>query len=546
MRRLLFSALSVLYIFGFLSCSSEEKAVGTDPIMVATINGEGISKTSFERAYVPVLLYGDKFDSPESRLEVLNLLIGSRVLANEARIAELDTSEYARMQKGRVERTALARKIYHERVKYQVAPPTEEELIQGFARSKTSLFVRHLFAQTKTEIEQYADQINSGEESFYTIAQHTFSDSVLAASGGALGWITFGDLDETLEDTLYNLEPGRVSAPVKSQYGWHLLLIEDHQTEVAFSEDDFLKNKNVISQKIFERREELLAKQVLNEFMSQYKISFNREVARQLWPDVIALLNAGELEQINRDELNAIDTPINDLRNTTLLTVNDEEWSVSAVLGRFPEIDPAQILTNPYIAASHVIRDEMLAREGKNKGYLNDQEVADEIRDAQDQVLAALYIEQFVDSMSFNEQRQRDYYQVRKQQVYHGPDSLNIETYAFTDSLTAARALYQSRTVEDFLGMPVDRIWMGPSDEGNPQYQLATKISVGTAAGPIRVKGNWYLVKLIERKRTQLSFEAVQTKVTRDMEKDRFGAVKYLLLKDIKPNYDIQILNENL
>lgn len=546
MRRLLFSALSVLYIIGFLSCSSEEKAEGTDPVMVATINGEGISKTSFERAYVPVLLYGDKFDSPDSRLEVLNLLIGSRVLASEARRAELDTSEYAKKQKGRVERTALARKIYHERVKYQVAQPTEEELIQGFARSKTSLFVRHLFAETEPEIERYADQINSGDESFYTIAQHTFADSGLAASGGALGWITFGDLDETLEDTLYNLEPGRVSAPVQSQYGWHLLLIEDHQTEVAFSEEDFVKSKDVISQKIFERREALLAKQVLNEFMFQYKISFNRDVARQLWPDVMALLNAGELEQINRGELKEIDTPINDLRNTTLLTVNDEEWSVGAILGRFPEIDPAQILTNPYIASSHVIRDEMLAREGKNKGYLNDPEVADEIRDAQDQVLAALYIEQFVDSMSFNEQRQRDYYQVRKQQVYHGPDSLNIETYVFTDSLTAVKALYQSRSTEDFLGMPVDRIWLGPSDERNPKYQLATKLTAGTAAGPILENGNWYLVKLIERKRTQLSFEAVWAKVNSDMEKDRFGAVKYLLLKDIKPNYDIQILSENL
>ncbi|MCF7807979.1 MAG: peptidylprolyl isomerase [Candidatus Marinimicrobia bacterium] len=546
MRRLLFLTITLLFIGGILSCSSEESTAANDPELVASINGEGISKTSFERAYLPVLLYGDKFDSPESRLEVLNLLIGARILATEARAAELDSSEYVKKETGRATRTALARKIYHERVKYQVDKPDEDELIQGFARSRTSLFVRHLYAQTRAEIESYAALIESGAESFYTIAQQTFTDSLLAASGGALGWITFGDLDETIEDTLYNLEPGRVSSPVKSQYGWHLLLIEDHQTDVALSEDEYLKNRDIIYQKIFERREELLAKQVLNEFMSQFEIEFNREVAKQVWPEVIALLNAGELEQVNRGELEVMDSPLDDLQSSTLLTVNDEDWTVGAILDRLPEMDPAQIMANPYIAASHVIRDEMLAREGQKKGYLTDQEVADEIRDAQDQLLAALYVEQFVDTMSFNEQRQREYFQVRKNKVYHGPDSLQIETYVFSDSVTASKALYRSRTAEDFLGVPENRIWFGSNDVEDPRYKLARKITVGTAAGPIEFQGEWTLVRLIERKRIKLTFEAARSRVAKDMENDRFGAVKYLLLKDIKPEYDIQIFNENL
>ncbi|MCF7905379.1 MAG: hypothetical protein K9M49_09560, partial [Candidatus Marinimicrobia bacterium] len=121
-----------------------------------------------------------------------------------------------------------------------------------------------------------------------------------------------------------------------------------------------------------------------------------------------------------------------------------------------------------------------------------------------------------------------------------------IETYVFSDSVTASKALYRSRTAEDFLGVPENRIWFGSNDVEDPRYKLARKITVGTAAGPIEFQGEWTLVRLIERKRIKLTFEAARSRVAKDMENDRFGAVKYLLLKDIKPEYDIQIFNENL
>jgi len=71
--------------------------------------------------------------------------------------------------------------------------------------------------------EQLAERIEAGE-SFEEIAEAYSDDPVSAESGGDLGWIEPEDMVDPFEDALYALdEPGAVSAPVETQFGWHLI-----------------------------------------------------------------------------------------------------------------------------------------------------------------------------------------------------------------------------------------------------------------------------------------------------------------------------------
>jgi peptidyl-prolyl cis-trans isomerase C len=48
-----------------------------------------------------------------------------------------------------------------------------------------------------------------------------------AANGGDLGWFGMGQMVPEFETAVVALEPGQVSAPVKSQFGWHLIKLNE-------------------------------------------------------------------------------------------------------------------------------------------------------------------------------------------------------------------------------------------------------------------------------------------------------------------------------
>ena len=49
------------------------------------------------------------------------------------------------------------------------------------------------------------------------------------AQGGDLGYFTKGQMVKPFEDAVFSLEIGKVSKPVQTQFGWHLILLTDKQ-----------------------------------------------------------------------------------------------------------------------------------------------------------------------------------------------------------------------------------------------------------------------------------------------------------------------------
>ncbi len=533
-----------LFLFTFLlllGCSEKETELDFDNPTLASIDGRPITQTSFQRGYLPLLLYGDKFDSPENRLGMINHLIGQKLLGDKGREAKLDTIGIVQRMRKNAESKALARQLYNKWVREKMEMPTEEELREGFYRGQKGVFVRHLFAKTEAEIREYARRLSSGNESFYTLAQDVFTDSSLSRSGGALGWITFGDLDETLEDTVYNLKPGRISQPVKSQYGWHIVSVDDTQEQLFLSETDYQQNRTLIHNKIVERRENLLGKQVLNDFMSNFEIEFNRDITKQVWPLVIEHLNPEGKKRGQSLEIAGLFNSMDALRDETLLTVDGEKWTVMEIVKRLPDLERSLLYGNLYVAASNIIRNEMISREAKRLGLQEHPMVVEEMQDHEDRILGDTYVSRVADTLVFTSTHQEQYFESHKLQKYHAPDSLSVELFTYADSAGAVRALYQLRNDNIYTGPGDETFWLTDSDEDIPLYKLMRSIASGTSAGPVEHEGKWTIGKLIERRRTALSFDAIKDRVLADMEQERFSATRNLLVEELKPGHDISI-----
>lgn len=82
--------------------------------------------------------------------------------------------------------------------------------------------------QAKAKLEEAAKRLQAGED-FAVLAKELSQDPGSADNGGDLGFAGPGVYDPEFEKALYALNKGEVSAPVRSEFGWHLIKLLDVQ-----------------------------------------------------------------------------------------------------------------------------------------------------------------------------------------------------------------------------------------------------------------------------------------------------------------------------
>lgn len=83
----------------------------------------------------------------------------------------------------------------------------------------------HILVDSEDKAKALKAEIDGGKD-FAEVAKANSSDGS-AASGGDLGWFGVGQMVPEFEAAVVALEVGQVSEPVKSQFGWHLIKLDD-------------------------------------------------------------------------------------------------------------------------------------------------------------------------------------------------------------------------------------------------------------------------------------------------------------------------------
>jgi peptidyl-prolyl cis-trans isomerase D len=78
----------------------------------------------------------------------------------------------------------------------------------------------------KARLEKLAAQIKGGAD-FATLAGENSDDTGSKGIGGDLGWIRRGQMVREFETALFELAPGKLSEPVETQFGWHLIRVDE-------------------------------------------------------------------------------------------------------------------------------------------------------------------------------------------------------------------------------------------------------------------------------------------------------------------------------
>lgn len=121
---------------------------------------------------------------------------------------------------------------------------TDEEVRQvfdanpdQFARQEM-VRARHILVDTREQAEALRAQILDGAD-FAQLAREHSTDPGSGPNGGDLGWFGRGVMVAPFEEAAFALPVGRVSEPVETAFGFHLILVEERQEaeEPAFTDE---------------------------------------------------------------------------------------------------------------------------------------------------------------------------------------------------------------------------------------------------------------------------------------------------------------------
>lgn len=203
-------------------------AAGPDPVL-ARVNGNEIHESDLklaEEELGPSL--PAQMDPATKRENIMNYLIDMKVVAKAADDRKLGDSddfkrhlEFARQRllmdtllnvDGKAALTDEAEhKVYEDAVKQVAAEP--------------EVHARHILVESEDEAKQVVEELKKGAD-FAELAKKKSKDPG-ASDGGDLGFFTKDQMVPEFSAAAFSLEPGKISDPVKSQFGWHVIKVEE-------------------------------------------------------------------------------------------------------------------------------------------------------------------------------------------------------------------------------------------------------------------------------------------------------------------------------
>lgn len=94
------------------------------------------------------------------------------------------------------------------------------------AEPSTEYNAAHILVATEEEAKALKAEIEGGAD-FAALAKANSTDTGSGVNGGELGWFGQGSMVKPFEDAVTAAEVGKVAGPVKTDFGWHLILVKE-------------------------------------------------------------------------------------------------------------------------------------------------------------------------------------------------------------------------------------------------------------------------------------------------------------------------------
>jgi len=177
-------------------------------------------------------------------------------------------------------RQAMLRQLYREVVEKSIEV-TEEETLQEFMNLSVEVNIRHLFTKSEARAEELYQQLQEGKK-FEYLASQVFNDTVLSRNGGNLGWLKLADFEENLTNAILRLKIGKISEPVASKWGYHIIEVLNRKEQAIIVEEDYFRQKPTIEKRLKNRKSRKLSNEFITNYIGGLNPQLNKLPFRQL------------------------------------------------------------------------------------------------------------------------------------------------------------------------------------------------------------------------------------------------------------------------
>ncbi len=166
--------------------------------------------------------------------------INSKLLEKESTNSNVESSKEFQEKLSNVKKQLVQQEIVDKYLKNAVTEKMIDEEYKKLAdnlKGKEEIKVSHILVETEETAKDVKKQLNKGAK-FADIAQKYSTDQSSKASGGTLGYVMQGQLVPEFEQKAFSMKNGEISEPVKTQFGWHIIKLEDKRKATVPSKDE--------------------------------------------------------------------------------------------------------------------------------------------------------------------------------------------------------------------------------------------------------------------------------------------------------------------
>lgn len=208
------------------SISFATQALADDSV-VARVNGVEVKQSQLDFAESELGPRLANFPPEDRRRVLLQYVLEAELMAEAAEKEKLNEAPTFADRVKYHERRALRDAFYDSSIRAAVPEADAKKIFDekiATVKPDQQVHARHILVETEAEAKDVIARLKKGED-FAKVAKEKSKDS--NAEGGDLGFFSRGQMLKPFEDAAFALEPGQISEPVHTQFGWHVIKVEE-------------------------------------------------------------------------------------------------------------------------------------------------------------------------------------------------------------------------------------------------------------------------------------------------------------------------------
>ena len=203
-------------------------SLGATAQNIAIVNGKAVPTTRVEALAQQVARSGRPI-TPDVEAQIKEEVIAREIFMQEAQKRGLDATPEYKTQIELARQTILIRELFAE---FQKTSAVTDADVQAeydkfvAANGGKEYRARHILVETKAQADAILASLKKNGK-FEDIAKKQSKDPGSGANGGDLDWAAPGNYVKEFSDAMVALNKGQVSAPVQSQFGFHIIRLDD-------------------------------------------------------------------------------------------------------------------------------------------------------------------------------------------------------------------------------------------------------------------------------------------------------------------------------